>query len=53
MMRLTKNSNLLCAGHDSGFEIWQINKDSISPHCLIGKDLIVFAQDLKTFLLDL
>ena len=52
MMRLTKNNNLLCAGHDTGFEIWEISKTALCPHCLVGKDL-VFAQGMKTYLYDI
>ena len=36
MLRLTKNNNLLCAGHDSGFEIWEINKATLTPYGLVG-----------------
>ena len=53
MLRLTKNNNLLAAGHDNGLDIWQLNKNTTSPHCLIGKDLLVFAQGMKTFLYDI
>ena len=53
MMRLSKNNNLLCAGHDSGFEVWEINKNNLTPHGLVGKDLLVFAQGMKTFLYDI
>ena len=53
MIRLSKNNNLLCAGHDSGFQVWEINKNTLTPHGLVGKDLLVFAQGMKTFLYDL
>lgn len=53
MLRLTKNNNLLAAGHDSGFEIWELNKDTLTPHGLVGSDLLIFAQGMKTFLYDI
>ena len=53
MLRLTKNNNLLGAGHDNGFEIWELSKNRMSPYGLVGKDLLVFAQGMKTFLFDI
>ncbi len=53
MLRLSKNGNLLGAGHDAGFEIWQLNKTALSPYALIGNDLLVYAEGMKTYLYDI
>ncbi len=53
MLRLSKNGNLLAAGHDAGFEIWELNKTPLSPLALIGNDLLVFAEGMKTYLYDI
>ena len=52
MVRLSKNGNLLAAGHDSGLEVWEINKERV-PFALIGDNLLVFAQSMKTLIHDL
>jgi len=52
MLRQSKNNNLLVAGHDNGFEVWELNKATMTPHGLVGADLLVFAQGMKTFLYD-
>lgn len=53
ILKLSKNNNLLAAGHDAGFEIWELNRDTLTPHGLVGSDLLVFAQGMKTFLYDI
>ena len=53
MLRLTKNGNLLCGGHDSGFDIWELNRSTLTPHGLVANDMLVFAQGMKTFLYDI
>ena len=52
MVRLSKNGNLLAGGHDSGVEVWEINREVV-PWALIGGNLLVFAQGMKTLIQDI
>jgi len=50
-MNQSKNGNLICFGHDNGFEVFEVNRERV-PHGLIDQDLIVFAQGMKAFMYD-
>ena len=52
MVRLSKNGNLLAAGHDSGVEVFEVNKEVV-PWALIGGNLLVFSQGMKTLIQDI
>lgn len=51
MLKLSKDGFLVGAGHDCGFEVWQLYVD-ISSHSLIG-DAIIVSQGLKTYIYDI
>ena len=46
------NGTLLAAGHDDGFEIYQVNRE-IVPHAMVTSTLIVFAQGMTSYLYDI
>ena len=50
-MSVKSNGTLLASGHDTGLDIFQLNKERV-PHALISKNLIVFAQGMTSYIYD-